>query len=158
MNNNSLKISKRHQSARRRTSDFREDWPSIGTHSDRKTILYLRISSLTSGKSSKLDVSSMDLTWTGMAAGRSLMCSQSTPRKNPIVDRSSSMPRPLEPSRLSDSQQNLVMASRASSLMGTSAGKLSVSRQFITFLYVSCGFSLQNGGYPVDERKKMFFL
>lgn len=116
---------------------------------------HLRISSLTSGKSSKLDVSSIDLTWTGMAAGRSLMCSQSTPRKNPIVDRSSSMPRPLEPSRRSDSQQNLVMASRASSLIGTSAGKLNVSRQFITFLYVSCGFSLQNGGYPVDKKKSI---
>lgn len=115
---------------------------------------YSRISSLTSGKSSKLDVSSMDLTWTGMAAGRSLMCSQSTPRKKAIVERSSSMPRPLEPNRRSDSQQNLVIASRASSLMGTSAGKLNVSRQFITFLYVSCGFSLQNGGYPVDSKKK----
>ena len=33
----------------------------------------------TSGKSSKLEVSSMDLTRTGMAAGRSLMWDQSTP-------------------------------------------------------------------------------
>ncbi len=32
--------------------------------------------------------------------------------------------------------------------MGTSGGKTSVSRQFITFRYVSCGFSEQNGGYP----------
>ena len=38
------------------------------------------ICNATSGKSSKLLVSSMDLTWTGMAAGLSLMCSQSTPR------------------------------------------------------------------------------
>lgn len=52
---------------------------------------YLRISSDTSGKSSKLDVSSIDLTSTGIAAGRSRMCSQSTPRKNGI-DLRSSMP------------------------------------------------------------------
>lgn len=65
----------------------------------------LRISSLTSGKSSKLDVSSMDFTSTGMAAGRSRMCSQSTPRKNGMSF-SSSMPFCI-PSLLSASQQNL---------------------------------------------------
>ena len=34
--------------------------------------VYLRILRSTSGKSSKLEVSSMDRTWTGIAAGRSL--------------------------------------------------------------------------------------
>lgn len=52
------------------------------------------------------------------------------------------------PNLLSASQQNLIIVSLASSLMGTSGGNTNVSRQFITFLYVSCGFSLQNGGYP----------
>jgi len=53
--------------------------------------MYVRISSFTSGNSSKLDVSSMDRTSTGMAAGLSLMCSQSTPRKKG-ANLSSSMP------------------------------------------------------------------
>lgn len=52
---------------------------------------YSRISSFTSGNSSKLDVSSMDRTSTGIAAGLSLMCSQSTPRKKG-ASLSSSMP------------------------------------------------------------------
>ena len=42
------------------------------------TIYYLLNRSSTSGNSSKLEVSSIDLTVTGMAAGRSLMWSQST--------------------------------------------------------------------------------
>lgn len=54
--------------------------------------MHIRISSFTSGNSSKLDVSSMDRTSTGMAAGLSLMCSQSTPRKKG-ANLSSSMPR-----------------------------------------------------------------
>ena len=41
--------------------------------------IFLPILRATSGKSSKLEVSSMELTWTGMAAGLSLMWSQSTP-------------------------------------------------------------------------------
>lgn len=52
----------------------------------------LRISSLTSGKSSKLEVSSMERTSTVMAAGRSRTWLQSTPRKND-TDFTSSMPR-----------------------------------------------------------------
>lgn len=52
----------------------------------------LRISSETSGKSSKLDVSSIERTSTGIAAGRSRICSQSTPRKNG-TDFNSSIPR-----------------------------------------------------------------
>lgn len=43
--------------------------------------IYVRISNFTSGNSSKFDVSSMERTSTGMAAGLSLICSQSTPRK-----------------------------------------------------------------------------
>ena len=42
----------------------------------------------------------------------------------------------------------LRMSSLAFSEIGTSGGKMSVSCQFITFLYVSCGVSEQNGGYP----------
>lgn len=42
---------------------------------------HLRISNLTSGKSSKFDVSSIERTSTGIAAGLSRICSQSTPRK-----------------------------------------------------------------------------
>lgn len=57
---------------------------------------HLRISSATSGNSSKFDVSSIERTSTGMAAGRSRMCSQSTPRKNCTSFRSS-IPR-CEPS------------------------------------------------------------
>ena len=45
----------------------------------------LRILRSTSGKSSKLEVSSMDLTSTGMAAGRSRMWFQSTPLNQPQV-------------------------------------------------------------------------
>lgn len=40
----------------------------------------------------------------------------------------------------------LRMRSLAFSDIGTSGGKVSVSLQFITFLYVSCGVSEQNGG------------
>lgn len=66
---------------------------------------HLRISSLTSGNSSKFDVSSIDFTSTGMAAGRSRMCSQSTPRKNWFSFKSS---KPFwDPNLLSASQQNL---------------------------------------------------
>lgn len=46
-----------------------------------KRFVHLRISSFTSGNSSKLEVSSMERTSTGIAAGLSLICSQSTPRK-----------------------------------------------------------------------------
>jgi len=68
--------------------------------------VYSRISSFTSGKSSKLLVSSIDLTWTAIAAGLSLICSQSTfPLKKGAV-LISSIPRPA-PSRRSASQQNL---------------------------------------------------
>lgn len=108
----------------------------------------LRISSETSGNSSKFDVSSIDRTSTGMAAGRSRMCSQSTPRKNLIVF-NSSMPR-FEPMRRSASQQNLTIESFASSEIGVSGGNISVSRQLITLRYVSCGLSEQNGGYPIN--------
>ena len=66
----------------------------------------VRIFKSTSGKSSKLDVSSMDRIITGIAAGRSRMCSQSTPRKKGPGLRSS-RPR-WEPARRSASQQNLV--------------------------------------------------
>lgn len=97
----------------------------------------LRISSATSGKSSKFDVSSMDRTSTGIAAGRSLICSQSTPRKNDTLF-TSSMPF-CEPIRRSASQQNRTIVSRASSEIGVSGGKINVSRQFITLRYVSCG-------------------
>lgn len=106
--------------------------------------VYVRISNETSGKSSKLDVSSIDRTSTGMAAGRSRVCSQSTPRKYGIVF-SSSMPH-LEPMRRSASQQNRTIVSRASSEIGVSGGKISVSRHVITFRYVSCGLSEQKGG------------
>lgn len=34
--------------------------------------------------------------------------------------------------------------------IGTSGGNTSVSFQFMTFLYVSCGVSEQKGGYPVE--------
>lgn len=91
----------------------------------------LRISRATSGKSSKLDVSSIERTSTGIAAGRSLICSQSTPRKKGIL-LTSSMPF-CDPRRRSASQQNLIIVSFASSDMGVSGGKMSVSRQFITF-------------------------
>lgn len=110
--------------------------------------VYIRISSDTSGNSSKLDVSSIERTSTGIAAGLSRICSQSTPRKNGM-DFSSSIPR-FDPMRRSDSQQNFTIVSFASSEIGVSGGKINVSRQFITFLYVSCGLSEQNGGYPMS--------
>lgn len=110
--------------------------------------VHLRISKETSGNSSKLDVSSMERTSTGIAAGRSRICSQSTPLKNE-THLSSSMPR-LEPIRRSASQQKRTIVSRASSEIGVSGGKMSVSRQFITLRYVSCGLSLQKGGYPIS--------
>lgn len=97
----------------------------------------LRISRATSGKESKFDVSSIERTSTGIAAGRSLICSQSTPRKNDTLF-TSSMPF-WDPNRRSASQQNRTIVSRASSDIGVSGGKISVSRQFITLRYVSCG-------------------
>lgn len=90
----------------------------------------------------------MDRTSTGIAAGRSRIWSQSTPRKNGI-NLSSSRPR-FEPIRRSASQQNLIIVSFASSEMGVSGGNISVSRQFITLRYVSWGLSEQNGGYPIS--------
>lgn len=97
----------------------------------------------------------MDFTSTGIAAGRSRMCSQSTElRKNGINLRSS---RPFWDPSLeqklkminkgnmasgkthlrSGSQQNLTIVSFASSEMGVSGGKINVSRQFMTLRYVS---------------------
>lgn len=129
----------------------------------------LRIFRSTSGNSSKFEVSSMERMLTEMAAGRSRMCSQSTPRKK-LYDFKSSSPR-WDPARRSASQQNLFafvsvvkgrepkslkmlshlrMVWRASSDIGTSGGKMRVSLQFITLRYVSWGFSLQNGGYPIS--------
>uniref|UniRef100_A0A6B0UJZ3 Putative secreted protein n=1 Tax=Ixodes ricinus TaxID=34613 RepID=A0A6B0UJZ3_IXORI len=84
----------------------------------------------TSGKSSKLDVSSMLFTSMGMAAGRSRMWSQSTPRKKGCA-RICGKP-PWAPTRASASEQNPWTRQRASSEMGTSAGNTRVSRQPIT--------------------------
>lgn len=45
---------------------------------------------------------------------------------------------------------HLRIKSLAFSEVGTSGGNIRVSFQFITFLYVSCGVSEQNGGYPEE--------
>jgi len=119
------------------------------TLNETSVLLHLCISSLTSEKSSKLDVSSIERTSTGMAAGRSRMWSQYTPRKKG-ASFNSSMPL-CEPKRHSASQQNRTIVSFASSEIGTSSGNV-VSRQFITLWYVSWGFSLQNGGYPAERK------
>lgn len=50
---------------------------------------------------------------------------------------------------------NLRIKSLAFSDIGTSGGNISVSFQFITFLYVSWGVSEQKGGYPMYQRKKV---
>ena len=55
-------------------------WNEVDQNTARQSVPgFLPILRATSGKSSKLEVSSIDLTCTGMAAGLSLMCPQSTP-------------------------------------------------------------------------------
>ena len=98
----------------------------------------------TSGKSSKLEVSSIDLTCTGMAAGLSLMWPQSTPLNQSRLLMSS-----IHWSLWSLSSQNLeirieretgryssylIIVLLAVSDIGTSGGNSSVLFQFITFL------------------------
>ena len=78
-----------------------------------------------------------------IAAGLSLVCSQSTPSKKELFFISST---PGAQILCSHSQQNLKIRSLAFSEIGTSGGKVKVSFQFITFLYVSEGVSEQKGG------------
>ena len=108
---------------------------------------FLPILRATSGKSSKLEVSSIDLTCTGMAAGLSLMWPQSTPLNQSRLLMSS-----IHWSLWSLSSQNLeirieretgryssylIIVLLAVSDIGTSGGNSNVVLQFITFLYVS---------------------
>lgn len=51
------------------------------------------------------------------------------------------------------SDRYLKIRSLAFSEIGTSGGKVKVSFQFITFLYVSWGVSEQKGGYPVIKKE-----
>merc|ERR1712112_470693 len=99
---------------------------------------------------SKFDVSSMDLTMTGITAGLSLMWPQST-----CLNQSSPMISSLLWTRFSRSLQNLRIVLMAVSDIGTSGGNSKVVFQFITFLYVSCGVSEQKGGYPINISNMM---
>ena len=114
------------------------------------------ISRATSGKSSKLEVSSMEVTVTGLAAGRSLMWLQSTPwsqsrllRSSTLCTRSSLSLQNLQPGhhiRLCNIHCYLWMVSIAFSDIGGKGGNSKVVCQFMTFLYVSWGVSEQKGG------------
>merc|ERR1719430_3015077 len=95
----------------------------------------------TSGNSSKLEVSSKDLTVKLMAAGRSLICSQYTPVNHGRA-RMSSSPPTLSPI----SSQNLKIVAAAAWLTGTSGGKTRCSFQSMILMYVSFGVSEQKGG------------
>lgn len=98
-----------------------------------------------SGNSSKLDVSSIDLTLMIIAGGRSRMYSQSEPCRNWWSLISST---PFLPSLSSTLHTRREMRDRALFDIGTSGGNIRFSFHVITLRYVSCAFSEQNGGYP----------